>query len=731
MLAGLSVVLSTLAYLPALDGPFFADDEAYVSGNTRLQALPLSELGSLFTSKLNPLEFLPLRDLSYRIDLALFGLDPTGYHVHNLLLYVLCCWAVWLCTGSVVSVLASGKSAGPGAGVAWTCAVATAVFAAHPAHVESVAWVSGRKDLLSGLFALLALRQFAVAMEGERVRWRSIALGALLFALGLLAKSTIQPVVGLAFLLAWHRELRNRSARPRGASSAASPPARLVSGIARSISGPVLCAGRALGPVAPMAVVSAAFLWLAVAAGSETGVLAGDLFSDVADDLGAPQTALRILGTLTHIAALPVRLRLMYDVVAPGIPAAIASSLGAVALLSALVGCWALLRAGSVAGFAAAGYVLLCLPFLQLVKFNSWSLASERYLFLPVFCLALALGSLAPRIRASTVGLLTAGIVLAGSALVGAQSMLWRSEEALYRQNARLSPQLLAAQYLLVEYVLLPGGHHSEAEAAASRVRGEAGKRALLHYIAAHRGMARGDLLEAARSGEWIQKFGGLPATPGRQLLLGLIQERSGNPTAAIRAYHGAFKISRTPRDREYARRMLDDARRPFRGRLDELARQAASTPGDVQAIGALGNLQLELFMLEEAERSFKAILARFPDHPLARYNLGLTYVRDRRPGEAAPEFLAAIRGGVRGAEAWNNLALAYKESKQLEPALDAFRRAMEVDPAHWHAPFNMGMMHLALGQKKEARAALQEARRRLGGREDSTHVDQLLRELE
>ena len=253
--AALVVCVVIFAYLPAAGGGLFTDDIAYVAGNERLQSIPLSRAWMLFIQRTNPYEFLPLRDLSYRIDLALFGLEPRGYHLHNLLLYALCCAAVWLCTGAILRLFdaSSGDDeeedgsdvVGVRSSRSWARAVVTILFAVHPAHVESVAWISGRKELLSGLFTLLAIWQFALGIEAKRTDWRNLTAAYAFFALALASKATALPLVGVAFLMA-------AAAQRRATMTAAATVRRLAL------------------VVGPMVLIAVAWLLLTLSVGSDT-----------------------------------------------------------------------------------------------------------------------------------------------------------------------------------------------------------------------------------------------------------------------------------------------------------------------------------------------------------------------------------------------------------------------------------------------------------------------------
>ena len=91
-------LIGVAALLPGVKGPFFADDLQYIVRNQGLIELDLYDLAGFFSGKASKLDYLPVRDMSYRLDLELFGSNPYGFHLHNLLLYLLCCLAAWFAT---------------------------------------------------------------------------------------------------------------------------------------------------------------------------------------------------------------------------------------------------------------------------------------------------------------------------------------------------------------------------------------------------------------------------------------------------------------------------------------------------------------------------------------------------------------------------------------------------------------------------------------------------------
>ncbi len=159
------------------------DDARYVYKNPHLEA-GLGSAGitwSFTTFYFN--NWHPLTWLSYLLDYELFGLKPGGYHLTNLLLHV-------------VATLLLFAALRRTTGAVWRSAFVAALFAWHPLHVESVAWVAERKDVLSGAFWMLTLWAYAL-YAARPSAWRYLGVAASL-ALGLMAKPML---VTLPFVL--------------------------------------------------------------------------------------------------------------------------------------------------------------------------------------------------------------------------------------------------------------------------------------------------------------------------------------------------------------------------------------------------------------------------------------------------------------------------------------------------------------------------------------------------
>jgi protein O-mannosyl-transferase len=174
----LVLVVATIAlYYPVSHHPFVNyDDDAYVTENAHVRSgLSWETIHWAFTT-FESANWHPLTWISHALDYQMFQLDPGGHHETNVVLHVvnvlLLFWVLLRATGS----------AGPSLMVA-------ALLALHPVNVESVAWISERKNLLSMLFFLLALGAYRwYARKPRAARYAAIAV---LFALGIMAKPQV------------------------------------------------------------------------------------------------------------------------------------------------------------------------------------------------------------------------------------------------------------------------------------------------------------------------------------------------------------------------------------------------------------------------------------------------------------------------------------------------------------------------------------------------------------
>ena len=187
------------------------DDNGYVAENPHFSnGLNSDDIIWAFTAP-NIGNWLPLTWLSFMLDCQLFGLDPGWMHLVNLLLHI----ANTLLLFAVLKKMT---------GSLWPSAFVAAAFALHPMHVESVAWVIERKDVLSTLFLLLTLAAYVGYVRGTGL-FRYL-LTVLLFASGLLAKPMLVTLPFLLLLLDYWP--LNRFAAPRAIKTSGGKPGKPV-----------------------------------------------------------------------------------------------------------------------------------------------------------------------------------------------------------------------------------------------------------------------------------------------------------------------------------------------------------------------------------------------------------------------------------------------------------------------------------------------------------------------
>ncbi len=187
-IALLLALVTLVIYLPVLhDGFVNYDDDDYVTNNLRYQKWPDRRAGIqwAFTS-FHSANWHPVTWLSHMLDCEFFGLNPAAHHFVNALIHSANAALLFILLLRLASLV-------------WPSLIVAALFAWHPLHVESVAWISERKDVLSTFFALLTLLSYVKYAKGNCRQ--SFWLALLFFALGLMAKPMLVTLPFVMLLL--------------------------------------------------------------------------------------------------------------------------------------------------------------------------------------------------------------------------------------------------------------------------------------------------------------------------------------------------------------------------------------------------------------------------------------------------------------------------------------------------------------------------------------------------
>lgn len=416
-------LLSLAAYLPSLSNEFVNwDDPVYVSRNPRLDSFGAAFIGWSFTTNACS-NWHPLTWISLGIDTAVWGKRPFGYRLTNLLLHGFNTFLVVLLFGRLVRLAAGSESGAP----VFAATAAGAVFGFHPLHVESVAWIAERKDVLYAFFWILALLAWLgyAGRERERTRPGFYGITLTLFAFSLLSKpmAVTLPLV-LIILDAYPlRRLRDRRAILRVAILEKLP----FFALAAVSSTATILAQKAGGALEAMEHIPlGARLW-----GAEKA-------------LAFYLQKLVVPAGLVPLVPLPSTVApLTFEYLAP---LALALGITAAAIL--------VRRRAPVVPAAWAFYVVTLVPVLGIVQVGSQA-AADRYMYLPMLGPLAILAAGAARAwrrgpRAQRVAL-AALVLVSGTlaALTVRQIGVWRDSVALWTRVADHYPGCATAFYQL------------------------------------------------------------------------------------------------------------------------------------------------------------------------------------------------------------------------------------------------------------------------------------------
>ncbi|MDH3655180.1 MAG: tetratricopeptide repeat protein [Myxococcales bacterium] len=389
VLAGLIAFVTCLAYVGSLDGEFVSDDLQMVVPNPLLTSLDSQNLRNIFTS-FDDANYMPLKVLSLAVDQALWGPEPLGYHVTNLLLHIGCALTIF----SILLCLGFSRGAAFFVSLLW---------AVHPLQVESVAWISERKNLLSGLFFFVAFR--AYLEFSERPRAITYVVTLLVYSLALLSKmnTLVLPAICLAFEATVKMRMRWRD----------------------------------LGATVPMFALGALTAWYNLA-GSPTH---GESFHGGSAVVTWLSSTVVVFRYLLH-TVFPVGLTSRYDVPlwgSPFHPSVFASLLGLIMIAATTA--W-LVRHKKREVFWMLWFAIALAPMLNIVPFRS--MMQDRYMYLallgPIALAGSVLDRVSKPVARRAVGVAAFVVAIACVALTVRQVEFWSSPVSFWVRDATVRP---------------------------------------------------------------------------------------------------------------------------------------------------------------------------------------------------------------------------------------------------------------------------------------------------
>jgi tetratricopeptide (TPR) repeat protein len=656
------------------------DDPDYVSSNPRVQAgLTMESIRWAFTSSFSS-NWHPLTWLSHMLDCQLYGLRPAGHHITNLLFHI----ANSLLLFGLLRRLT---------GVIWPSAFAAALFALHPLHVESVAWVSERKDVLSAFFFILTVWAYAryaevqslkskVQSRGEEVQGpksnvqsqgtrntqhatRFYLLSLFFFALGLMSKPMLVTLPFVLLLLDYWPLGRFPLSSVNAPPSTPARPSTLLRLVGEKI------------PFFVLAALSCVVTFLVQqASGAMPALAKSPLDLRLANALVAYA---RYLGKTFW----PSKLAVFYPYSALNLDSW-QVVVAAVLLLTVTVTVVLMGRRRPYLPVGWLWFLGMLVPVIGLVQVGKQSWA-DRYTYLPHIGLFLIIAWGASALIARwkwprLIPAVAAGLVLAACGLATSQQLsYWRNTKTLFQHAVAVTSGNFVA-YTVVGNALIEEGKLPEA-------------------------------IEECRKALEIS-----PEYPEAHNTLGNILAKQEKYDEAIADYRAAVRADPNYPD---AHNGLSSAllKKGAFVEAEAEAREALRlTPMHLPALFSLATALHNQGKLDQAADYYHQILALKPDLYTPRRYLGNIFVAQGKPDQAISEFGMALKIRPQDADTRVVLGVVLLQKDRIDEATAQFLEATKLQPTNAIANYQLALIHQS---RKETSAAIDCYRKALKAQPD------------
>ncbi len=636
------IIITFIAYYPTVNNGFTNwDDPMYVMNNSMIKSLSPENIKIIFTTPLSA-NYHPVTLLSLAINYKISKTDPTSYHVLNLLLH--------LCNVLFVFIfiyLLTGKKAD-------IAAITALLFGIHPMHVESVAWIAERKDVLYTFFFLGGLIIYLRYTESLKTKHYLITL--LLFVLSLLSKAVAVtfPVVLLLVDYYTQRRLTKKSI-----------------------------------------IEKIPFFAIAIVFGLITLNTQSVAINKMEDFTILQRLLIASYGFMAYIFKLfiPVNLSAYYpypDLTLPHIPVAFYIAPALIILL-----CWVLYKyrqqyRSLIFGFLF--YAITVALVLQLLSVGG-TIISERYTYIPYIGLFFIIGWLYNHLKTKNRNTSTTFItILSGYIIVFAvvshqRTKVWKNSETLWSDVIEKHPDVYVAYNNLGNAYITSG-------------RYEAAKKAYKRTIELNPGYAEaynnlGSIYKAEKQFKKAEKTykKAIELKPGfasAYFNLGNLYRETNRHKKAISYFKKAIA-----NNQDYAQaynKMAVTLRQLNRPEEAAAAYKKALKvdPDFAEANSNYANLLVQQQAYEEAEKKYKKAITSNPAFAEAHCNLGALYINIGQLDKAEKETTKAIALKNDYANAYNNLGVIYHRKKEYQKAVDAFKKVIAIDPGQVKAHNNL-----------------------------------------
>jgi tetratricopeptide (TPR) repeat protein len=663
-------VVTVVAFRGVCSNDFLLyDDNGYVSSNLRIQqGLTMQSITWAFTS-FDVANWHPLTWISHMVDWKLYGENPAGHHMINVCLHAGSAVMLFLLLLYTTGYL--GRSA-----------MVAFLFALHPVHVESVAWIAERKEVLCGFFWFATL--LAYAWYARKPNWIRYLWVACCFACSLMSKPMAVTLPFVLLLLDYWPLRRITFARETRAN--------WFSSIWK------LCVEKWLFFI--MSAVSSVITFIAQHAGRAVAPLESyPLWERLCNAAISYCRYARITFWPD-----PLRAYYYYDINNIMISVAVLSAL-ALAVVTAV--CWHFRKEKPYCLVGWLWFLGTLVPVIGIVQVGDQAMA-ERYAYLPVTGLFIAVVWLAgdavansPKIRVAT-QLLAAAVIVACAVKTDAQVKVWKDTVTLFNHVLEVDPRG-GPPYLTLGMAYAKQGNLAKAEEYFESALAYHPNGPLTLSYSAFYLMQTHEQRYLQLAGQRLEQA--LRADPDYPAALTYMAEWSSLMGRPKDEETYSRKVLAAHPESIEARLYLADALQA-QGKLDEAIeenrRVLAMEPDNYEAHDNLGVIYGKQGQTEEAFKEFRLSLSIKPDQATAHSQMGRIFVQTHQSREAVEEFTQALRFDSAKADAHNDIGVALFQLGDYEKAAEEFSEAVRIDPGNANVRKNLD---IALARVKNDKA--------------------------
>ncbi len=662
-------VLTLATFLPSLQGEFVNwDDINTLLNNPDYKGLGWTQLGWMFTTFYMG-HYQPLTWLTWSIDFLLWGANPVGFHLTNIFFHSANAVLFYFISHRLLQIAAPDIADAKDKTLPIAAACAALLFALHPLRVESVAWATERRDVLSAHFLFWTVIFYLRATMTHGIsagRWRWLAASLACYFLSLLSKASGMTLAAVLLILDIY-PLGRLSGNWRhwiGAKSRTIYLEKL----------PFLVLGMLCGATAILAQEHS---------GALTGLETYPLPRRIAQSFYG--LAFYLWKTLWPVGLSPLyQLYPKPNLFDPFDRPFIISAVVVTAITVALC----LLRKRWPAGLAAwTCYIVVVSPVLGVAQ-SGPQFVADRYSYLSCLSWALLAGAgwreilrLAMRSsghKRAWVAHGAAATLLSVLALLTWQQLgIWRDSETLWRRAVAINPEAYRARiYLGGALYNIPAKKQEAVEQyrQALRILPDSAE---AHYKLAHALAAVGEFGEATKHMRSYLEI--VPESAAAHIDLGIFYSQQEKIDEEIGEYRAALKLDAASLDAHYGLGNALARQGKFAEAKNHLLSAAALNPQRSDIYFSLGNLHVKENLLAEASEYFAQAIRIKPDYLAARINLGRVLAARGNMPNALEQFREALRIDPTYVPAHESMAQALAELGRKEEALNYYREAVRL----------------------------------------------------